>query len=61
MSDFLAALGLMLVIEGLLYLAFAHRIKDWLAALTALPGSTVRAVALGSAVVGLALLWFVRG
>ncbi len=51
----------MLVIEGLIYLAFADRIKDWLAALTALPVSTVRVVALGSAVVGLALLWLVRG
>jgi uncharacterized protein YjeT (DUF2065 family) len=60
-SDFLAALGLMLVFEGLLYLAFADRVREWLAALAGFKVSTIRAVALTCAALGLALLWLVRG
>lgn len=61
MSDFLAALALAIVIEGLLYAAFPEQMKSMLARLMALPASTIRAAALACAAAGLVLLWFIRG
>ena len=61
MTDFLAALALAIVIEGLLYAAFPAQMKKMLAAIQALPASTIRAAALACAAAGLVLLWFVRG
>ncbi len=61
MSDFLAALALALVIEGLLYAAFPEQMKRMLATLMALPVSYLRMVALACALAGLVLLWIVRG
>ncbi len=60
MSDFLAALGLAVVIEGLAYAAFPEQMKKWLGRFMALPGPRIRAVALGAAAIGLVLLWLVR-
>jgi len=60
-SDFLAALGLVLVLEGLLYAAFGPQMRKGLAAFMALPVSTIRAVGLGAAAAGLLLLWAIRG
>jgi uncharacterized protein YjeT (DUF2065 family) len=60
-SDLFAALALAIVIEGLLYAAFPEQMKAMLARLHALPASTIRAVALACAAVGLVLLWFIRG
>ena len=60
MSDFLAALGLAIVIEGLIYAAFPEQMKKWLALFNAQPAMRVRAIALGCAAVGLLLLFFVR-
>lgn len=61
MNDFLAALGLAIVIEGLVYAAFPEQMKKWLAALNSQPPARVRAGALGCAAIGLILLWLVRG
>lgn len=61
MTDFLAALALAIVIEGLLYAAFPEQMKRMLASIISMPASTIRAAALACAVVGLLLLWFVRG
>jgi uncharacterized protein YjeT (DUF2065 family) len=60
-TDFLAALALALVLEGLAYAAFPEQMKQMLAKLLALPASTIRVVALACAGTGLVLLWFVRG
>lgn len=60
MTDFLAALGLAVVIEGLLYAAFPTQMKRALASLLETPESTIRVVALTSAAAGLILLFFVR-
>jgi uncharacterized protein YjeT (DUF2065 family) len=59
-TDFLAALCLAAVIEGLLYAAFPEQMKQMLVKLQALPASTIRAVALACAATGLVLLWFIR-
>ena len=61
MSDFLAALGLAIVIEGLIYAAFPEQMKKWFAIFNALPVVRIRAAALACAAVGLGLLWMVRG
>lgn len=61
MTDFLAALALVLVLEGLFYAAFGQQMKKGLATFLALPASTIRAVGLACAGVGLVLLWFIRG
>jgi uncharacterized protein YjeT (DUF2065 family) len=61
MSDFLAALGLAIVIEGLVYAAFPEQMKKWLLQLNAQPATRIRIVALICAAFGLALLFLVRG
>lgn len=61
MIDFAAAFGLMLVIEGLVYAAFGGQMQRWIGRLLALPVSTIRAIGLVTAGIGLVLLWLVRG
>jgi len=61
MLDFLAALGLVFVIEGLVVAAFPGPAKRSMAAVTGTPDLTLRMIGIGSAVVGLILVWLVRG
>ena len=61
MTDFLTALGLAIVIEGLAYAAFPEQMKRWLAVFNALPVNRIRAAALACAAAGLVLLWLARG
>lgn len=61
MSDLIAALGLALFIEGVLYAAFPEQMKSWLAHLVAQPANRLRGVALGCAAFGLVVLFMVRG
>jgi uncharacterized protein len=60
-TEFLSALALAIVLEGLVYAAFPEQMKRMLAAVMALPASTIRASALACAAAGLVLLWAVRG
>jgi uncharacterized protein len=61
MSDFLAALGLVFVIEGLVFAAFPEAAKRAITAMTKTPDQGLRLVGIFSAVVGMAVLWLVRG
>jgi uncharacterized protein len=61
MSDFLAALGLVFVIEGLVFAAFPDAAKRAVAAMAQTPDQGLRLVGLASAVFGLVVLWLVRG
>ncbi len=61
MSDFLAALGLVLILEGLLFAAFPEFAKRAMAQALETPDSTLRTVGIVSAVVGLGAVWLVRG
>ena len=61
MSDFLAALGLVFVIEGLAFAAFPEAAKRAITAMTQTPDQGLRLVGIFSAVVGMAVLWLVRG
>lgn len=60
MFDFLAALGLVFVIEGLVFAAFPAHAKRAMQSVVDTPETTLRVVGIGSAVVGLILVWLVR-
>jgi len=57
---FVCVIGLVLMIEGLPYFAFPHRIKDWLRQLLTLPESTLRIVGFVSMSLGLLLIFWAR-
>lgn len=60
MTDFLAALGLVFVIEGLMFAALPGHAKKAITSVLQTPEPTLRLIGIGSAVVGLAIVWFVR-
>jgi len=60
MSDFLAALGLVFVIEGLIFAAFPAQGKKAIESVLTTPPATLRVIGLGSALVGLLIVWIVR-
>ncbi len=60
MSDFLAALGLVLVIEGVLYALFPEGMKRFVRLALEMPPATMRAAGLFSAILGLVVVWLVR-
>jgi uncharacterized protein len=60
MSDFLAALGLVLAIEGILFAAFPLAAKRAMAAALETPDGRLRIVGLVSALIGVAIVWLVR-
>jgi len=60
MTDFLAALGLVFVIEGLIFAAFPEAAKRAMASVLETPDISLRVVGIGSAIVGLVLVWLVR-
>lgn len=60
MSDLLTALGLVLVIEGLLYAAFPEQMRRMVVAVLELPGSALRTGGLAAASGGLVIVWLVR-
>ena len=61
MTDILAALGLVLVLEGALYALFPDFMKRMAAQAQVLPGDTLRTVGVVAAGIGVALVWMVRG
>ena len=60
MSDFLAALGLVFVIEGLIFAAFPEAAKKAMASVLQTQDMSLRLIGIGSAIVGLALVWLGR-
>jgi uncharacterized protein YjeT (DUF2065 family) len=61
MLHFLVALGLLFAIEGLLFAAFPGLTKQAMRHVLETPDSTLRIVGIASAVVGVLLIWAVRG
>ncbi len=61
MSDFIVALGLVFVIEGLIFSAFPATAKRAMAAVMDSSDGPLRIVGIVSAVVGIVLIWLVRG
>jgi hypothetical protein len=61
MTDFLAALGLVFMIEGLVFAAFPAQAKRAMQSVLDTPDGSLRVIGIGSALVGLILVWLVRG
>lgn len=55
------ALGLVLIVEGLVYALAPGIVEQMLEALRALPPETRRAVGLAAMVAGVALVWLAKG
>jgi uncharacterized protein len=60
-ADFLTAIGLVLVIEGVLYALFPGVVRRMLALLMTQPPVAVRAAGLAGAALGVVIVWLVRG
>jgi uncharacterized protein len=61
MSDFIVALGLVFVIEGLVFCAFPATAKRAMESVQHTPDTMLRTVGIVSAVVGIVLIWAIRG
>jgi len=61
MYDLIVALGLVLVIEGLMLAAFPNAVRSAMEAMDKLPDSPLRIAGLVGAAAGLLLVWFIRG
>ena len=61
MSDFIAAFGLMLVFEGLLYGGFPNAAKKMVGEMLSLPEHILRLAGIASMIIGLGVVWLVRG
>jgi len=60
MGDFLAAFGLVFVIEGLIFAACPGPAKRAMMSVVETPEQTLRLIGIGSAVAGLIVVWLVR-
>lgn len=61
MWDFIAALGLVFAIEGILFAAIPNLAKDALRSAAETPVDRMRLIGVGSAVLGVVLVWLARG
>ena len=61
MSDFLAAIGLFFALEGIFLAAFPGRAKRTMATVLEMPDGPLRVAGIVSAVVGVLIVWLVRG
>lgn len=61
MADFIVALGLVLVIEGLMFAVSPSAAKNAMAHVLETPEGPLRVVGIASAVLGVIVVWFVRG
>jgi uncharacterized protein YjeT (DUF2065 family) len=61
MSDFVAALGLVFAIEGIFLAAFPGSVKRAMATVMDMADSPLRIAGIVSALVGVLIVWLVRG
>ncbi len=61
MGDFLAAIGLVLVVEGLVYGGFPALAKRLAAEVLSMPESQLRIAGLAAIAAGVGVVWLVRG
>lgn len=61
MSDLIAALGLVLVLEGIFYAGFPQTARAFMRRAIEMPESTFRLVGLVGLGLGLAIVWMMRG
>lgn len=61
MNEFIVGLGLLLVLEGVLYGGLPQLAKRLAAEVLSTPEQVLRTVGIASIVIGVALVWLVRG
>jgi uncharacterized protein YjeT (DUF2065 family) len=61
MWDFIVAIGLVLALEGLLFAAFPGAAKQAMANVLETPDTILRGVGIASALIGILVIWLVRG
>lgn len=61
MSDFLAAMGLVLVVEGLVYGGFPALAKRLASEVQSTPENVLRIAGLAAIAAGVGIVWLVRG
>lgn len=61
MQDFIVAIGLVLVFEGLVYGGFPSAAKKLAAQVTEMPEALLRTVGLAAIVIGVGVVWLIRG
>ena len=61
MTDLLAALGLAIAIEGVIYAAFPDAMKKFMVQVLAQPANHLRRAGLIAAFAGVFVVWLVRG
>ncbi|MGE3149172.1 MAG: DUF2065 domain-containing protein [Pseudorhodoplanes sp.] len=61
MKDFVVALGLVLAIEGLFFAAFPLQLKRAMESVLNTPDSWLRIVGIASAIIGIVMIWVIRG
>jgi len=61
MADLVVGMGLVLVIEGLLWALVPNLAVRLLQAVASVPENSVRTAGWGSVLIGLALVWLIRG
>jgi uncharacterized protein YjeT (DUF2065 family) len=59
--DFIAAIGLVFVIEGIVSAAFPNMTKAAMAAAAQVPPHRLRITGIAAAILGVGLVWLVRG
>ncbi|MBR0784099.1 DUF2065 domain-containing protein [Bradyrhizobium iriomotense] len=59
-ADFLIGLGILFVLEGLMFAASPNWMRKAMKSAMSTPDHVLRAVGIGSAVVGLILIWVMR-
>jgi uncharacterized protein YjeT (DUF2065 family) len=60
-QDFLAAIGLVLVVEGLVYGGFPSLAKKLAAEVLSVPDNVLRIGGLAAIAIGVGIVWLVRG
>ena len=61
MSDFIVAIGLAIAIEGVLYALFPDAMKRMMVRVLEQPAQNIRIAGLAAGVVGVGIVWLVRG
>jgi hypothetical protein len=60
-QDFFAAMGLVLVVEGLIYGGFPRLAKKLATEVLAMPENALRVAGLAAIAIGVGIVWMVRG
>lgn len=61
MTDLFVAIGLAITLEGILYALFPDAMKRMMMQVLATPSNTVRGAGITAAIIGVGLVWLIRG